>query len=118
MAELRVSLCFSTAPRTVHVFELLLPPGTTLAQSVQMASQTPSWPADLTLRAAHEWGPGVWGRKAGWDTVLRDGDRVELSRALRVDPKVARRERFEKQGARRTGLFANRRPNAGAGYGA
>jgi putative ubiquitin-RnfH superfamily antitoxin RatB of RatAB toxin-antitoxin module len=51
-----------------------------------------------------------------WNTVLRDGDRVELCRELRVDPKVARRERFSKQGARRAGLFAKKRPGAAAGY--
>ena len=41
---------------------------------------------------------------------------IELCRALRVDPKVARRERFKQQGARRTGLFAKKRPGAAAGY--
>jgi putative ubiquitin-RnfH superfamily antitoxin RatB of RatAB toxin-antitoxin module len=48
--------------------------------------------------------------------VLRDGDRLELLRPLRVDPKVARRERFTGQGARSAGLFAKRRPNSKAGY--
>jgi hypothetical protein len=33
-----------------------------------------------------------------------------------VDPKVARRERFKKQGARGTGLFAKRRKGGKAGY--
>ena len=44
------------------------------------------------------------------------GDRLELLRPLRVDPKVARRERFVGQGARSSGLFAKRRPNSKAGY--
>nr|MCU0926665.1 RnfH family protein [Hydrogenophaga sp.] len=48
--------------------------------------------------------------------VLREGDRVEVYRLLRVDPKVARRERFVGQGARRAGLFAQRRPGSKAGY--
>ena len=48
--------------------------------------------------------------------VLREGDRVEVLRELRVDPKVARRERFNQQGARSTGLFARRRPGAKSGY--
>ena len=50
------------------------------------------------------------------EQVLREGDRLELLRPLRVDPKVARRERFVGQGARSTGLFAKRRPNSKAGY--
>jgi hypothetical protein len=41
---------------------------------------------------------------------------VEIYRPLRVDPKVARRERFKKQGARTAGLFASRRSNAKSGY--
>lgn len=59
---------------------------------------------------------GVWGRVVSSDHVLRDGDRVELYRPLTVDPKKARRERFQRQGARATGLFAKRRPNSKAGY--
>jgi putative ubiquitin-RnfH superfamily antitoxin RatB of RatAB toxin-antitoxin module len=59
---------------------------------------------------------GIWGRKTPPDQVLRDGDRVELTRALKVDPKVARRERFSQQGARGTGLFSRRRAGAKSGY--
>ena len=47
---------------------------------------------------------------------VRPGDRVEIYRPLKVDPKVARRERFVRQGARATGLFARRRPGGKAGY--
>jgi len=36
---------------------------------------------------------GIWSRVAGRSTVLRDGDRVELYRPLRADPKEARRRR-------------------------
>jgi putative ubiquitin-RnfH superfamily antitoxin RatB of RatAB toxin-antitoxin module len=36
---------------------------------------------------------GVWSRVARRSTVLRDGDRVELYRALVADPKEARRAR-------------------------
>ena len=58
----------------------------------------------------------VWGRKASGNQPLRADDRVELSRPLTVDPKVARRERFAKQGAKSAGLFAKRRAGAKAGY--
>lgn len=59
---------------------------------------------------------GVWGRRTSLAAPLHDLDRVELYQALRVDPKVARRERFKSQGSRGTGLFAKRRPGAKAGY--
>ncbi|WP_234686437.1 RnfH family protein [Comamonas aquatica] len=59
---------------------------------------------------------GVWGRTLAPDHGLQDGDRVELYQPLKVDPKVARRERFAQQGARGVGLFASRRPNSKSGY--
>lgn len=76
-------------------------------------------PAKSTVRTAltasgRDWGAkpqaGVWGRKVAPDDVLRDGDRLEIYRALKVDPKRARRERFSRQGARTAGLFARRGP--------
>ena len=36
---------------------------------------------------------GIWSRECGPDTVLRDGDRIELYRALVADPKAQRRAR-------------------------
>lgn len=47
-----------------------------------------------------------WGHKVTLSQILKPGDRIELCRELRVDPKVARRERFEKQGKRGAGLFS------------
>ena len=40
---------------------------------------------------------GVFGRKASMDQVLRNGDRVEIYRALIADPKEVRRERALRQ---------------------
>jgi len=37
---------------------------------------------------------GIWGRTRSLDTPLRDMDRVEVYRALKVDPKEARRLRY------------------------
>ena len=60
--------------------------------------------------------PSLWGRRVPLSERLRDGDRLELSRALLVDPKVARRERFKSQGSKSAGLFSKRRPGAKPGY--
>ena len=117
MAELAITVCFSPAPRQVCELALTVPAGCTLHQAVTQASALAAWPADW--REPLQWqalAPSLWGRKVGWSTALREGDRVELSRGLRVDPKVARRERFSKQGARRAGLFAKKRPGSAAGY--
>jgi putative ubiquitin-RnfH superfamily antitoxin RatB of RatAB toxin-antitoxin module len=62
-------------------------------------------------------GQGVWGNKVALTHVLHDRDRLEVYRPLTVDPKVARRERFVRQGAKKAaGLFAKRRSGAKAGY--
>ncbi len=58
----------------------------------------------------------VFGRKLTLDSELFDGDRLDCCRPLRVDPKLARRERFNQQGSRRSGLFAKRREGSVAGY--
>ena len=35
---------------------------------------------------------GVWGEEVSRDRVLREGDRVEIYRALEIDPREARRQ--------------------------
>jgi len=44
---------------------------------------------------------GIWNRSAKLDTVVRDGDRVEVYRPLVVDPKEARRIRAQVRQRRR-----------------
>lgn len=68
------------------------------------------------MSATDGFAAGIWGRSASLDAALADLDRVEVYRPLKVDPKVARRERFARQGARTTGLFARQRPGGKAGY--
>ena len=43
---------------------------------------------------------GIYGRAVAAATVLRDGDRVEIYRPLRADPKDLRRERAAKKRAK------------------
>ena len=60
---------------------------------------------------------GIWGKPSTMNHKLKENDRIEIYRPLRVDPKVARRERFIRQGAKSAGLFATKRVGAKAGYG-
>ena len=108
---IEVVISWSAAERQVGEQVLRLAEDTTLRQAVAASEIAYRWPA-----WAHEASPGVWGRAAAWDTCLRDGDRVELCRPLQVDPKVARRQRFQRQGSRAAGLFAKRRQGSKAGY--
>lgn len=110
--SIRVTLVYSPSPRAVQEIVLDLPHGATVSQALQASGIQTLFP-DLDLHHALA---GIWGRKAGLAQVLRDQDRVELYRPLKVNPKVARRERFARQGARTTGLFATRRAGGKAGY--
>ena len=111
-----ITVCFSPAPRQMCELPLQVPAACSLSQALALAVQHRSWPPGWTEAKCDSLSPSVWGRKAPWNSTLREGDRLELCRELRVDPKVARRERFSKQGARRAGLFAKKRPGAAAGY--
>ena len=62
--------------------------GATVAEAVQAAG----WARDAEFT-----GLAVFGVAASADTLLHEGDRVELLRALQVDPKQARRLRAERR---------------------
>ena len=111
-AEIRAVVVYSPAPRQVHEWPVVLAPGSTVLQAVQ-ACALPSVFPDLDLRSA---AVGVWGRKARLAQVLGECDRVEIYRPLKVDPKLARRERFRKQGTRAAGLFARKQSGSKPGY--
>lgn len=54
-----------------------------------MAAWASDWPEAARAPAAF----AVFGREVALDTMLHDGDRLELLRALPNDPKLARRAR-------------------------
>jgi len=107
-----VTLVFSGAPRTVHEQHLTMEEGTTVADAVRMSGVL----TDLPASQVDGLEVGVWGKKVPLTHKLRALDRIELYRPLKVDPKVARRQRFVRQGVKSAGLFAKRRPGAKAGY--
>jgi uncharacterized protein len=112
VSTMRITLVYSPAARLVQELELTLPSGSTVAQALAASGLARTFP-EISIEPLRL---GIWGRKAQADQVLQDTDRVEIYRALKVDPKVARRERFVKQGAKKAGLFAQRRAGAKPGY--
>jgi putative ubiquitin-RnfH superfamily antitoxin RatB of RatAB toxin-antitoxin module len=109
---LKITVVYSPAPRVVHEVVLELPDGALVADAIARVR-------GLEAFAPIDWGRaslGVWNHPAAAQQALQERDRLEIYRPLRVDPKVARRERFAKQGARTSGLFAKRRPGGKAGY--
>lgn len=112
-ATLQVTVVACVAARNTQERVLNLPQGATVADALAACE-------DFLGRCAEvhedEGLLGIWGRPASLATQLRHQDRVEIYRPLQVDPKVARRERFARQGARTTGLFARQRPGGKSGY--
>ena len=93
---IRVTVVFSPAARKVSEVTLELERGATVEHALQSSGLLERFPEIRAGRLE----VGVWGAIAAPHRVLHDRDRVEIYRALKVDPKVARRERFAKQGAR------------------
>ena len=71
-------------PRRFERVELQLPEGATVRDALLAAG----WVEDPDVVAF-----AVFGQRVEVDTLLRDGDRVELLRPLLADPKEARRQR-------------------------
>lgn len=109
---LHLSVVYAPKAREVHEVKLTSSPPCTVLQALQQSGLLLRYPEIDN----HEALIGVWGHKAELDQCLRDLDRVEIYRPLRVDPKVARRERFVSQGSRGAGLFVKKRAGAKAGY--
>jgi putative ubiquitin-RnfH superfamily antitoxin RatB of RatAB toxin-antitoxin module len=95
-AELSVDVVYAAAPHDVRQVSLQLSAGSTVADALRASRLLDG----LSAEQADALQAGIWGRAAALDTPLRDGDRVELTRALRVDPKEARRQRYRRDGVR------------------
>ncbi len=80
-------------PARLFEVALRLPPGATVRHAIE-ASRVQETRPDIEISADHI---GIFSRKATFDTPLRDGDRVEIYRPLKIDPKEARRLRAKTQ---------------------
>ena len=107
---IQVVVVYAPGPRQVREVALSLADGSTVGDAIA-ATDLLAPAADMNGTAV-----GIWGRPATLTQPLRDLDRVEIYRPLKVDPKVARRARFATQGAKKAGLFAKRRLGAKTGY--
>ena len=83
----RCTVAFAT-PERQWLWPVLLPEDATVADALagartQAADVEVPWDADV----------GIFGELCERSTVPRDGDRIEVYRPLRLDPKESRRER-------------------------
>ncbi len=109
---MKIEVAIALGPRQVATAQISIHDVINVQQAQAMAL------AQMGLAEDGEtvWSYAVWGRRVELTTPLKDGDRLELLRPLTVDPKEARRLRFNQQGSRAAGLFAKRRQGAKAGY--
>lgn len=89
---LHVQVCYGCAS---HQFlcTLKVPNGTTIKEAIALSGlmeKVSSINLDIVK-------VGIYSKIKALDTVLRENDRVEVYRPLKVDPMVARRRRAEKR---------------------
>ena len=88
MADIHVQVCYPSAPQPL-LREVTLAEGSTLHDALQASGiNVPG--LDLATCPV-----GIFGKKKTPDTVLQEGDRVEIYRPLVADPKDARRQRMK-----------------------
>ncbi len=89
---MRVEVVHCAAPDRVDAVTVELPAGARVRDAIDASGVVGRQRLDPSALCA-----GVWGRVQPLDAPLRDGDRVELYRPLKVDPKQARRQRQRRQ---------------------
>lgn len=85
--RIRVEVAYALPDRQ-RLLSLDVPRGCTAGQAVKRSGILAEFPEiDLGEQPL-----GIFGRRCSQDQPLRDGDRVEIYRPLKADPKEARRE--------------------------
>ena len=92
--SIRIEVAYAESERQ-FLRRLVLAAGTTLAQAIEASGLAREFSIDTTALAA-----GVWSKAIARDAQVQDGDRIELYRPLKIDPKTARRRRAERAQAR------------------
>lgn len=98
MADINVQVAYAL-PQRQWVLKVTVPAGSSVADAVELSGIAWRVP-QVELEGATF---GVFGTAVPTTTVLREGDRVEIYRALMADAKQARRERAVQSGPRKRG---------------
>ncbi len=90
-ALLRIEAVYCPQPGVTDLVLLNLAPGATVADALRLSGLLERHA--LLLEGVRV---GVWSKTRELSRPLRDRDRVEIYRALTVDPKEARRQRYKR----------------------
>jgi hypothetical protein len=92
MAEqVAVEVAFAL-PERQSLLSLSVPAGSTVQQVIEISGILTSYP-EIKLDVNKV---GIWSRTVKLDELVKNGDRIEIYRALIADPKDMRRRRAEK----------------------
>ena len=108
--DLHITVVTSAKAGQTREWDITLPAGASVQDALKACGLNVADAADGKYAAS------IWSKAATLQRRLHDLDRVEWCRGLKVDPMVARRERFASQGKRGAGLFSKQRPGGKAGY--
>lgn len=89
---LEIEIVYGLADRQV-LKSMTVAEGTTIREAALKSGLAVEFP-ELDLQQAPL---GIFGKAVKDETVLRDGDRIEVYRPLLIDPKEARRKRAEQE---------------------
>jgi len=90
---IRVAVAWSPRPGQAFEVTLELAGGASALDAIRASGALERHgEVDISTQAV-----GIWGRTAALDTVLADGDRVEIYRPLTMNPKEARRLRARRK---------------------
>ncbi len=91
---LNIEVVYCPGPGLCDRVQLSLPTGATVADALAASGLT-----ERHSLSAQDLRLGVWCKPREADTPLRERDRVEVYRPLTVDPKEARRQRYQQHKA-------------------
>lgn len=77
----------------VLLVSLQLPDGATVDDAIEQSGILRRYPQLVPVGGSI----GIFGKLCSEDTVLQEGDRIEIYRPLRADPKEARRNRASRR---------------------
>lgn len=76
-------------PDQQNLISLTVERGTTVKQAIDKSGILTQYPEI----AIHQAKVGIFSKAISLDTILREGDRIEIYRPLKIDPKQARRKK-------------------------
>jgi uncharacterized protein len=86
---MNVGVCYAEADRQSWL-RLEVPDNSTVEQAIQLSGLLTRYPEiDLAKQKV-----GIFGKLAKLDTVVQEGDRVEIYRQITVDPAMVKRRRL------------------------